>query len=69
MTLLEKIINLKSTARTRALILDTSPVNSIDDALAIISNIDHGGYLKDYIYYIRKYEPSFLYEYCFKSIL
>ena len=67
--LLRKIINSNSIVGTRATILDTSFINSVDDILTIINNLNHKDYLIDYIHYIRKYEPSFLYEYCFKSIL
>ena len=69
MSLLGKIVNLKFTARTRASILDTSPINSVDDILAIINSLDHKDYLINYIHYIKRYEPSFLYEYCYKPVL
>lgn len=67
--LLKEVVDVGSKAMTRARILSTSPIDSVDDVLTIMNKLNHEEYLANYIWYVRRYEPSFIYEYCLRSIL
>ena len=68
-SILKKLINIKSLSRTgtRASILYTSPINSIEEVVDLIKSLQHKDYIIDYMRCLQNNELSFFYKHCFKQ--
>ena len=68
-SILKRIINMESIprARTRASILYNSLINSVDDIVDLLKNLQHEDYVIAYMHYLQNNELFFFYKYCFKQ--
>jgi len=70
-SILRRVINIESISRTRtrASILYTSLINSVDDVMDLIKSLQHNNYIIGYMCYSQNNELSFFYKHCFRQYI